>query len=50
MVGGTYSKNFCISILNRQWKLIGVGAILLAIIGALVITQHNNKRARTFTV
>ncbi|HAK4971241.1 TPA: O-antigen ligase RfaL [Salmonella enterica] len=30
-------------ILNRQWKLIGVGAILLAIIGALVITQHNNK-------
>lgn len=31
------------AILNRQWKLIGVGAILLAIIGALVITQHNNK-------
>ncbi|MGJ2674559.1 O-antigen ligase RfaL [Salmonella enterica subsp. enterica serovar Paratyphi A] len=30
-------------ILNRQWKLIGIGAILLAIIGALVITQHNNK-------
>ncbi|EEB8180783.1 O-antigen ligase RfaL [Salmonella enterica] len=29
--------------LNRQWKLIGVGAILLAIIGALVITQHNNQ-------
>ncbi|EBU8941842.1 O-antigen ligase RfaL [Salmonella enterica subsp. enterica serovar Newport] len=31
------------AILNRQWKLIGVGAILLAIIGALVITQHNNQ-------
>ncbi|EGI6580745.1 O-antigen ligase RfaL [Salmonella enterica subsp. enterica serovar Typhimurium] len=31
------------AILNRQWKLIGVGAILLAIIGALVITQHTNK-------
>ncbi|EBZ6045986.1 O-antigen ligase RfaL [Salmonella enterica] len=31
------------AILNRQWKLIGVGAILLSIIGALVITQHNNK-------
>ncbi|EHF7291967.1 O-antigen ligase RfaL [Salmonella enterica] len=31
------------AILNRQWKLIGVGAILLAIISALVITQHNNK-------
>nr|QVC02841.1 O-antigen ligase RfaL [Salmonella enterica subsp. enterica serovar Montevideo str. CFSAN004346] len=31
------------AILNRQWKLIGVGAILLAIIGALVITQHNNN-------
>ncbi|EBD2100980.1 O-antigen ligase RfaL [Salmonella enterica subsp. enterica serovar Schwarzengrund] len=31
------------AILNRQWKLIGVGAILLAIIGALVITQHSNK-------
>ncbi|EAU4209126.1 O-antigen ligase RfaL [Salmonella enterica] len=31
------------AILNHQWKLIGVGAILLAIIGALVITQHNNK-------
>ncbi|ECB6451752.1 TPA: O-antigen ligase RfaL [Salmonella enterica] len=31
------------TILNRQWKLIGVGAILLAIIGALVITQHNNQ-------
>ncbi|EAB5182775.1 O-antigen ligase RfaL [Salmonella enterica] len=31
------------AILSRQWKLIGVGAILLAIIGALVITQHNNK-------
>ncbi|ELK1747362.1 O-antigen ligase RfaL [Salmonella enterica] len=31
------------AILNRQWKLIGVGAILLAIICALVITQHNNK-------
>ncbi|ECA4738765.1 O-antigen ligase RfaL [Salmonella enterica subsp. enterica serovar Lerum] len=31
------------AILNRQWKLIGVGAILLAIIGALVISQHNNK-------
>lgn len=31
------------AILNRQWKLIGVGAILLAIIGALVITQHNNR-------
>ncbi len=31
------------AILNRQWKLIGVGAILLAIIGALVITQYNNK-------
>ncbi|EAA0918959.1 O-antigen ligase RfaL [Salmonella enterica subsp. enterica] len=31
------------AILNRQWKLIGIGAILLAIIGALVITQHNNK-------
>ncbi|ECG1481917.1 O-antigen ligase RfaL [Salmonella enterica subsp. enterica] len=31
------------AILNRQWKLIVVGAILLAIIGALVITQHNNK-------
>ncbi|ENS3182842.1 O-antigen ligase RfaL [Salmonella enterica subsp. enterica serovar Schwarzengrund] len=31
------------AILNRQWKLIGVGAILLAIIGTLVITQHNNK-------
>ncbi|EHS4852860.1 O-antigen ligase RfaL [Salmonella enterica] len=31
------------AILNRQWRLIGVGAILLAIIGALVITQHNNK-------
>ncbi|EMR5616975.1 O-antigen ligase RfaL [Salmonella enterica] len=31
------------AILNRQWKLIGVGVILLAIIGALVITQHNNQ-------
>ncbi|EBK2978926.1 TPA: O-antigen ligase RfaL [Salmonella enterica subsp. enterica serovar Hadar] len=31
------------AILNRQWKLIRVGAILLAIIGALVITQHNNQ-------
>lgn len=31
------------AILNRQWKLIGIGAILLAIIGALVITQHTNK-------
>ncbi|HIA1642044.1 TPA: O-antigen ligase RfaL [Salmonella enterica] len=31
------------AILNRQWKLIGVGAILLAIIGALVNTQHNNQ-------
>ncbi|EAC1085963.1 O-antigen ligase RfaL [Salmonella enterica subsp. enterica serovar Newport] len=31
------------AILNRQWKLIGVGAILLAIIGALVITQYNNQ-------
>ncbi|EDC5936044.1 O-antigen ligase RfaL [Salmonella enterica] len=31
------------AVLNRQWKLIGVGAILLAIIGALVITQHNNQ-------
>ncbi|HIA0702044.1 TPA: O-antigen ligase RfaL [Salmonella enterica subsp. enterica] len=31
------------AILNRQWKLIGVGAILLVIIGALVITQHNNQ-------
>lgn len=31
------------AILNRQWKLIGVGAILLAIIGTLVITQHNNQ-------
>lgn len=31
------------AILNRQWKLIGLGAILLAIIGALVITQHNNQ-------
>ncbi|EAM8692603.1 O-antigen ligase RfaL [Salmonella enterica subsp. enterica serovar Anatum] len=31
------------AILNRQWKLIGVGAILSAIIGALVITQHNNQ-------
>lgn len=31
------------AILSRQWKLIGVGAILLAIIGALVITQHNNQ-------
>ncbi|EJJ3092603.1 O-antigen ligase RfaL [Salmonella enterica subsp. enterica serovar Kentucky] len=31
------------AILNLQWKLIGVGAILLAIIGALVITQHNNQ-------
>ncbi|QXX25360.1 O-antigen ligase RfaL [Salmonella enterica subsp. salamae] len=31
------------AILNRQWKLIGVGTILLAIIGALVITQHNNQ-------
>ncbi|HAK4910839.1 TPA: O-antigen ligase RfaL [Salmonella enterica] len=31
------------AILNRQWKLIGVGAILLVMIGALVITQHNNQ-------
>ncbi|EIO1807980.1 O-antigen ligase RfaL [Salmonella enterica] len=31
------------AILNRQWKLMGIGAAILVIAGALVITQQNHK-------
>ncbi|EME8538552.1 O-antigen ligase RfaL [Salmonella enterica] len=31
------------AILNRQWKLMGIGAAILVIAGALVITQQSHK-------
>ncbi|HAE8613185.1 TPA_asm: O-antigen ligase RfaL, partial [Salmonella enterica subsp. salamae serovar 30:1,z28:z6] len=31
------------TILNRQWKLMGIGAAILVIAGALVITQQSHK-------
>ncbi|VEA74374.1 O-antigen ligase [Salmonella enterica subsp. arizonae] len=34
------------TILNRQWKLMGIGATILVIAGALVITQQSHKPAQ----
>lgn len=31
------------AILNRQWKLMGIGAAILVIAGVLVITQQSHK-------
>lgn len=42
-MAGSFSGGRFMAILNRQWKLMGIGAAILVIAGVLVITQQSHK-------